>query len=424
MLLRFGVSNHLSIHGYQELLLGASSLKDRNEGLINCPAAATGSVLPTALVYGANASGKSNLVDALETMRNMVLCSQIRWEPGGGVLRHPFLLDEAASRTPSRFDLDFVVDGVRYHYGFTASDKAFESEWLYAVPRSHVRTLFERTGAEFRFGRGLKGQNRTVAGLTRSNSLFLSAAAQSGHRQLSNVFGYFRSIRSTADIAVPGAGASPEPSDRGVDDRVIGFLKKIDTGVVGCRKREIGFLDKWRTFRGEAVAAMKGTIEVPDGLERDMHGMRTDIELAHCGQGGDAIHFEPDWESAGTQRLLFVVGLVFRAFDEGVPLLADELDTSLHTHSVEALLKLFRSPAVNARGAQLVATTHDTNLLAARALRRDEIWFAEKDTAGATRLYPLTDFQARKGDNIERGYLQGRYGAVPLALDEPVPPPG
>ena len=125
MLLRFGVSNHLSICESQELSFSASSLKDRDEGLIDCADSPNGSILPAIVIYGANASGKSNLVSAVETMRGMVLRSQTMWDPDGGVPRHPFRLDAASLQAPSKFDIDFVIDGVRYHYGFEASNSAF-----------------------------------------------------------------------------------------------------------------------------------------------------------------------------------------------------------------------------------------------------------------------------------------------------------
>ena len=138
------------------------------------------------------------------------------------------------------------------------------------------------------------------------------------------------------------------------------------------------------------------------------------IELGHRGRDGKPVYFDLDRESAGTRRLLVTLGFAFRALDEGTALVIDELDASLHTHASEAVLKLFCSPETNAKGAQLVATTHDTSLMATALLRRDQLWFSEKGADGATQLYPLSDIRTRKGDNIERGYLQGRYGAVPF----------
>ena len=155
MLLRFGVSNHLSIKDYQELSFATSSLKDQREGLIDCDVAPHGSVLPAVVIYGPNASGKSNVITAVRAMQSMVLWSQTRREPDGGVLaRHPFRLDHDSSGLPSRFDIDFVIDGVRHHYGFETSSKVFEAEWLYAFPRSHQRALFEDRAIAFDLGGG------------------------------------------------------------------------------------------------------------------------------------------------------------------------------------------------------------------------------------------------------------------------------
>ena len=408
MLLRFGVSNHLSIRDYQELSLSSSSLKEKQkEKLIACAAAPTKHVVPLVVIYGANASGKSNIIDAIATMRSMVLLSQTKGEPGGGVLRHPFRLDEDSPRSPSHFDIDFFMDDVRYHYGFEASDSAFESEWLYAFPKSYRQTLFERDGDEFHFGRGLRGQNRIIARLTRPNSLFVSSAAQNDHEQLSEVFGYFRSLLGVKNIAIPGAAISSLLAKEELDSRVIGFLEKIGTGVFDYRQRE------------------SEPSEEIQGIPRELYSLlakRTDeespkqftIELGHRGQGNDPFYLELDRESVGTRRLLVMLVFAFRALDEGATLFIDELNASLHTQAAETVLKLFCSRETNPKGAQLIATTHDTNLLASSLLRRDEVWFTEKDTEGATRIYPLTDIRTRRGDNIEKGYLQGRYGAVPF----------
>ena len=420
MLLRFGVSNHLSIRDSQELSLSASSLRERQEEkLIPCAAVPTRHVLPSVVIYGANASGKSNLIDAIYTMREMVLVSQTQWKPGGGVPRHPFRLDDDSPQSTSRFDIDFLMDGVRYHYGFEASDSAFVSEWLYAFPKSHRQTLFERNGDKFYFGRGLRGQNKVIARLTRPNSLFVSAAAQNDHEQLSAVFGYFASIRAIGNISVSGARVSSRLAEDELDDRVIDFLEKIDTGVIDYRQKESELSEEALGIQQDLFALLKKRIgaELPNPEDK-----RVTIELAHRGRGDTPFYLDMERESAGTRRLLIVLALAFHALDEGAPLFIDELDASLHTKAAEAVLKLFCSRETNPKGAQLIATTHDTNLLDSSLLRRDEVWFTEKDNEGATRLYPLTDIRTRKDDNIEKGYLQGRYGAVPF--DDPISAPG
>ena len=418
MLLRFRVSNHLSFRDLQEVSFVASSLKEQQGYLIDCAATPKYSVVPAAVVYGANASGKSNLVDAMQTMCNMVLSSHTEGDPGGGLARQPFRLDPACLQTATQFDTDFVAEGTRYHYGFKTSDEAFVSEWLDVYPKAYRRVAFSRDSSEFTFGRWLKGQNSSIAKLTRPNSLFLSAAAQNGHEQLSKVFGYFRSIRIVRDIAVEGADLMTRLARREPDRRLIAFLGKLGTGVVGFRQNEAKESEQFLQFvRPLAKAAGKSSAALVDELGLDKMGPF--VELVHRGRDNGQIALDLDRESAGTRRLLAVMGIVYRALDEGTPVLIDELDASLHTHASEAVLGLFCSAQSNPKGAQILATTHDTNLMKSSSLRRDQLWFTQKEAEGATQIYPLTDFKTRWGDNFELGYLQGRYGAVPFEDLEP-----
>lgn len=411
MLLRFSVSNHLSIRDSQELLFTASSLKDPTDGLIDCAAAPNGSVVPAVVLYGANASGKSNLLEAITAMRHMVLRSHTEGDPGGGVPRQAFRLDTESSRRPSRFEIDFLLDGVRHHYGFEANDTEFSSEWLYAFPKSHRRSLFVRDHDEYRFGRDLKGRNSVIAGLTRPNSLYVSAAAQNRHEQLSAVFGYFLSFHGFMGVGVAGPEASAWLVNEHVDSRVIDFLGKIDTGICDYKRTERELPEEMRTFQRELFELVRKRSNGP--IEFDAEGKQVAVELGHRSRDGKPVFLDLNLESSGTRRLLLVLSLVFRALDEGTPLAIDELDASLHTLAVAEVLKLFCSPETNPRGAQLIATTHDTNLMDTSVLRRDQFWFTAKDADGATHLYPLTDIRTRGSDNFEWGYLQGRYGAVP-----------
>ena len=404
MLLRF----HLSIRESQELSFAASSLQDRRDGLIDCKAVSSRPVLPAIVIYGANASGKSNILNAIATMKKLVLWSHIKGEPGEGIPRNAFKLDPACLPAPSKFEIDFIIDDVRHHYGFEATDKVFTGEWLYTYPLSQPRKLFERNKSTFSFGRELKGQNKSIAGLTRPNSLFLSAAAQNGHKQLSKIYKYFDSI------SISGANASARVVRDEFDSRVIEFLTSIDTGVTGYREKKIEIPEEAHAIRKELKAVFEKLSGDPIRIKpEEEEGKYIAIELAHSNRKGEPVYFDLDSESAGTRRLLIVLSLVFQALDEGLPLCIDEIDASLHTIASEAVLKLFCLPAINRKGAQLIATTHDTNLMSSKMLRRDQLWFAEKTSEGATELYPLTEIRTRKSDNIESGYLQGRFGALP-----------
>ena len=417
MLLRFAVENHLSIRERQELSFAASSLKDRSDGLLSCDAVSGGAVVPAVVIYGANASGKTNFMNAVSAMKRLVLLSQTKGEPGGGVPRHRFLLDPGFSEKPSCFEIDFVLDGMRYHYGFETTDDAFTSEWLYEIPKAHHRKLYERKGQNFAFGRSLKGQNRNIAGLNRSNSLFLSAAAQNNHEYLSRIYKYFRDILFSGSIDVQELEVYRQFIREGLDQRIIEFLKSINTGVIGFRERDIEMFEESQAFQREFLDLAEKFLGAK--IKREMEEVKcAKIELAHRGKNGEIAHLDFDRESAGTRRLMIILAQVFRALDRGLPVFIDELDVSLHTYVGKSIIRLFCSPKVNRNGAQLIATTHDTNLMDTDMLRRDQLWFAEKNTEGATEIYPLTDIRTRKGDNVELGYLQGRYGAVPS--DDPV----
>ena len=421
MLLRFRVSNHLSMRDMQELSLIATSLKDEERGLINTSAITQERILPAVVIYGANASGKSNLIDAILFMKWMVLNSQTRGEPEGGVPRKYFQLDNTSSRNPTSFDMDFVVEDVRYHYGFEATDSEFESEWLFSYPKNRKRILFERTGVSFDFGRDLKGNNKKIAELTRNNSLFLSTAAQNDHPHLSRIYRFFKLIRVTRDVSIPGFVVSRtllDERENGIDQRVIDYLGAIDIGVVDFRRIKFDVPEEVDKFQRGLVKLVKEFLdEQPDN--RNFSELFNDqIQLAHRGTESKTFFLDLDSESAGTRRLLIVLSRIFSALDNGALLCIDELDASLHTNAVETLLKLFCYSDVNPRGAQLIATTHDTNLMNLSILRRDQQWFTEKNHIGETQLYSLSDYQTRKDDNYEKYYREGRYGAIPS--DNPV----
>ena len=254
MLLRFAVENHRSIYERQELLFAASALKDFKDGLIDCKVVDSKAIVPAVVIYGANASGKTNFINALLRMSLMILWSQTKGEPTGGVPRRPYLLDPDCSEKPSCFEIDFVLNDIRYHYGFEATNEAFTSEWLYEIPKAHRRKLYERKEQDFDFGRELKGQNQTIAKLTRSNSLFLSAAAQNGHELLSRLYKYFQDIVFFNEISISGFKASSSVKEAGVDNRIINFLELINTGVIGYQKKEMKVPEESRISKRELNA--------------------------------------------------------------------------------------------------------------------------------------------------------------------------
>jgi len=412
MLLRFAVENYLSIRDRQELLLTASKqIKDRDDVLINCGTPTGRQALPVIVIYGANASGKSNVLLAFNFMQSAVAFSHSKGSPKGGVPRSIHKLDPDCADRPSVFEVDFVLDGVRYHYGFTATDERFEAEWLYSFPKGRQRLLFDREGQKFDFGESLTGQKNVISQLTRPNSLFLSAAAQNDHPELTSIANYLTTIQGALHPAPPWTRAWQESAEDSYKNKVLGFLGGIDTGITDIREQEQELSKEDIEFRQALNTALEEIGRPPPPLD----SKEMSLEFGHQGKDGRTIYLELSDESAGTKNLIANLPLIYAALENGRPLFIDELNDSLHTLACEKIIALFSSKKTNPKGAQLITTTHDTNLLRSQCLRRDQIWFTEKDHEGATHLFPLTGYRTRKGDNLARGYLQGRYGAVPFS---------
>jgi len=418
MLIRLAASNFRSLGDRQELSMVASAFyKDHKEILIAGEATPGETILPAAVIYGPNASGKSNVLGAFEYLQSLVLTSQTRGKPDGGVQRPYFALQSSTASDPTAIEVEFITSNTRYQYGFEADNKEFISEWLYWYPNHQRQLLFERTrNKAMRFGRSLKGQNRVISELMRPNSLFLSAAAQNGHEQLTKVHSYFSSWAFQRAPADPRGGYLLLNRAE-YDARIIAFLKEVGTGVVGYRTKKQSLKEDAKVFRRDLWKLISSAIP-PGEIDPEWSPEDDDFELELAHGSVDApVYFDLEQESSGTRRLLLILRSVFSALDRGSVVFVDELDASLHTQICEAVLSLFSDPHINKRGAQLISTTHDTNLMRSRHLRRDQLWFTEKDQLGATHLYPLSDIRTRKTDDIERNYLQGRYGAIPFAGD-------
>jgi AAA15 family ATPase/GTPase len=417
MLLRFSVANHLSIAKRQELSLVATKLKGPEAGLKHIPGTRDLQALPSALIYGANASGKTNFVDAFSFLRAAVLLSHTKGNPEGGVPRRSFALDPETEALPTAVEVDFVVDDTRYVYGFECDDNSFLSEWLYSFPEGKRRKLFERRSDSVEFGQHMRGSKKALVDFMRSNSLFISTATQNDHEDLSKIASFFRSVHISRNVAVSKHLINNTFKKNQIDPRTIKFLKELDAGIAGYRQKDVVLPESLKKLTEELTLIARkhiGDVAVPDDdiSEREKDVL---IELSHPGSDGKEHFFRLEHESSGTRRLLLIMNSVFRALDQGSLVIIDELDASLHTHAGEQILKMFSDPEINQRGAQLVATTHDTNILNCKFLRRDEIWFCEKDMGGASHVFSLSDIKSRASDNFEQGYLEGRYGAIPFS---------
>lgn len=432
MLLRFQVTNHASLRDEQEISFVASDDRPRRA---QRPVPGTDlHTVPVAAVYGPNASGKSNLVDALAWMRGAVLRSFSRWDPSGGVPRRPYSLRREPGAVPSTYEIDLVLDGVRFEYGFTVDDEVVREEWLASFPEGRRRKLFDRRGPSagtISYGRFFTGHRKTIADLTRENSLYLSVGAAHGHEVLHPLHRWFSSglriatdrdfnsrLSYTIDVLHRRDQRRADSSAEG--EALTGLLSYADLGVDSLE------------FRDPDPRLAEEHKRVTEALTKALGGDRVrveappeyDVQVKHRSDEG-LFPLPLSEESSGTRTWIGMLGPVLTTLAEGGVLAVDELDARLHPHLSDALVGMFQDPEVNRTGAQLLFTTHETSLLGRHArteLFRDQVWFTEKDRVTlATRLYPVTDFHVRDAegarDNLEKRYLSGRFGSLP-ALDD------
>lgn len=403
MLLRFQVANFASLRDEQELSLIA--LDQHADLAVRRVPGTKLSALPVVAIYGQNASGKSNVLSALAFMREAVVSSHQRWRRGQPIPRNPFRFDAESLSSPSRLVVDLTLDNVRYEYGFSVDDQQVVEEWLYSYPERRRRVLFDReAGRPIRFGPTLSGERKLVERVTRSNSLYLSAAAANDHPQLSPLYDWFaHTIVATPDNDWTRLDHTLSALSGHRRQMLLDLIRYADLGVTDVSR-----------------ADPEG-VEVTNGDGRTVFGYVPDPyeegRVTHVA-GERRMELPLVMESSGTRTWLELSGAVVDTLQEGGLLVIDELDAMLHPNLASKLMGLFQLPETNARGAQLIFNTHDASLLgpvAPERLRRDQVWLTEKDEDGATHLFPLIQYRVRDGlENIEKRYLSGRYGAVPF----------
>ena len=445
MLLRFGVANHRSIRDYQELHLSAASRIERKGLTIPVPILKEAAV-PVVALYGGNATGKSNLIDALHKMRRIIVDSHKSWDPTDRIPRTPFLLADTDSAEPTRFDCTFAVGEMAstedqslkesagvYEYGFEYVDREVRREWLHRIVRNErqsTQRLFERNTNEGKvhmdFGNQLRGQNRTIADLTRLNSLFLSAAAQNNHPLLTDLYRYFAeqwTVVLHAD-AMNDAMAAERLSDYQHMEHLLTLVRQADLGVVDIDVEDEKIQGKEAEFARDLVGVLAKYSDQESEHDRIDEVSLTDeflhrkrLRFVHSAVGDHTAAFRYSMESKGTRVLMSLLVPALEVLFRGALLVIDELDTSLHPDLTRAFVALFTKEHSNPHGAQLVFSTHDVALLGSGVLHQDEIWMTDKRLEGASRFTPLTEFKLRSRDDFEKAYRLGRFGGIPSGDD-------
>jgi len=429
MIIDFAIENFLSIREEQRFSFVASGkIKDLPENTIelSVPGMKGAKLLKSAVIYGANASGKTNVLKGLEFLRKTVILSHISLKPGQLFPLVPFKLDDHSFREPSRFEISFILDNVRHEFGFSLlPDKVIE-EHLHSYPLGTRRIWFERSLIEdiydYKYGTRFK-KDDVIEEKTRPNALYLSTGAQLNHSDLKRIYAWFEGLQMIFR-------ADPQETaeyvlDNKQGDPIAGLLGQADLGICDVRVNRIE-IDRARQL--EDVPYLEESVrEVLRAVVRALESLEGEVDTATSAIGvlttkiahrrrdsGEEVLLDLTEESAGTQRYFSLLGPWLEALAGGRSICIDEIERSLHPLLSRRIIEGFHNPDLNKHGAQLLAATHDTTVLDQDLFRRDQIWFTEKDENGATVLYPLTDFTVRKGEALQKGYLAGRYGAIPM----------
>ena len=365
MLVEFRVTNFRSIREEQHLSFIASNDKfHENTHCLEIDRNGLSRLLRSAVIYGANASGKSNLIVALVKMQDLVLNSTRLLESQFREYFTPFQLDSGSDQMPTQFEITVIIKKLRYQYGFSFDDQRIQSEWLLVYESNKAQRWFEYhynpeilenewQPFSVHFKGEKKGQRELWKANTGARSLFLTLASQSNSL--------------ISDIRVEKRKGQQ-----------IQF------------KLEPGKCPEFQSFDG---------------------GMPV-IQFGHKTYDGQEKWFDHRFESFGTLKLLGYAAPLLDALENGKLIVVDEFDTSLHPLLNRFILKMLHSPLLSQKGAQMWMTTQDTSLLDPDLLRRDQIWFVEKKKDQSTELYALMEFSPRKNEDVERAYRQGRYGAI------------
>jgi len=416
MLVNFRVENFKSFKDLTEFSMEATKLKNLRES--NTFDINNISLLKSAVIYGANASGKSSLLKAMETMKEFIENS-ISIKETDNFEVQPFLLNNETAKKETFFEIEFIIDEILYRYGFNiAIDAIIRKEWLFQKKlqsKARENRLFERDEQEIILGNLFK-EGRLLSEKTRENALFLSVVAQFNgviSEKILLWFKQFNHISNTRSDEFKHYSFDKLEDDK-FKEKIVTLIKNADVGISDIKKKKISY--------EELKVDNPKLDELPSFLIDEMkkNGLST-IETSHIqykeeNSFNQFISFPLKMESDGTQKLLALSAPIIETLITGEILVVDELDNSLHTELVQEIVKLFNSEETNPNRAQLIFTTHDTNLLNQKFFRRDQIWFTQKDIYGASELYSLIDYGKGKTRDdlvLEKNYLNGNFGAIP-----------
>ena len=414
MLVQFTVENFLSIRDKVYLSLEPSKDSEHPENLIT---KGDYKAVNSVAIYGANASGKSSLFKAI-TVALIMIRNSNNVQITDKLPMTPFKFDFESRNKPTSFEFTFIAkDGRKYIYGFSATTEKVVEEYLYCYNTSKPTLLFDLNENEKpKFNRAYKVKLEAAYQMNTANKLFLATATTWNVECTKSPFEWLaESIDTFTDVMELG-GVAFEKYRTDENRKYIEFtknlLKQADINISSIE------VDAKEVMGGPALPFQ---IVVQGKIIPPTEGKHYDVEITTgytvVDENGEKTEFSLTLqeESIGTQLLFFYGPLLKDAFEKGKTIVLDEIDKSMHPSLVKFIMNLFRDPDVNKNGAQLIVTTHETGILSLDMFRRDQIYFTEKDSkSGVTDLYSLDEFSVRKTENIEKGYLMGRYGAIPF----------
>lgn len=434
MLIRFMVSNYLSFNEEVEFSMIPGKSRSHQDHLIKDNKRGSIGILRAAMIYGANASGKSNLIKAIAFARHLIVNGT---RPKKYIPRNYFKLDKSCATKPSGFEFEFKIQEKAYAYGFELDTNKIQHEWLYEITKHSQKMIFERQATEenesiIELGKFLCADKREHQLLklmkTRQNQLFLTQSIEAGVKQFEPIFNWFRNLVIVFPDSYPQGGEWHIKKGEQIQQTLITLLTLFDTGISDIRlvsadlKNDLGLVQEdidallLDTLEGKG----KAIIKTPNNIRYLVTvNEQNKLEIFKLMAGhkikdsGEMALLEMEDESDGTRRLLDLIPPLHLVLNEDRVCLIDELDRSLHPQLCAKILELFyNNPIV--RDSQLIVTTHETSFLNLSLMRRDEIWFVEKNKEGASTLYSLEEFLPRYDNDVRKGYLLGRFGAVPL----------
>lgn len=409
MLIQFSVKNFMSFKDKVTFSMQAGN-GDENE--VNIAKISNESLLKTTAIYGANASGKTNLIKAFRAAILMVRKSSTRQINEKLLEMESFAFDKDTILAPCEFEFVFLVEGIKYVYGFSADKEKVYEEYLEQYLSAKSTTIFERKNVnEYKFLQSDAGKLNSIKTQNTENKLFLATATQWNYSKTKVPYLWFV---KNIDTYTGGINLNDFLIDSYSKDKN-GELKKFTLRLL--KEADIiikdFFVDVKEKEIDNGVSVFFQGMKYYPNIRREVKiGIIHEIEHEEGNKENYELNFTN--ESSGTQILFSMAPILKDAFENGKILVVDEMERSLHPNLVELMVKFFHNPEINKGNAQLIFNTHDTNLLSLNIFRRDQIWFAEKDKKGATDLYPLDDFSVRKTENIYKGYINGRYGAIPF----------